>query len=290
MRGYSGRVGERGEDLTDDAQAGFLTAVVSVPGAPTGQAFNGGAGFVVSGSAGSGPARFLFVTESGDLLGWSPDADPTHAIVAAHVRGAIYKGLTMATTPFGSFLLAADFAHGRIDVFDSSFKRVRLPAPFFTDRRLPHGYAPFNVAFLDGRTYVSYAKQTPGSADETAGPGLGFVDVYGRFGLLQRRIASRGALNAPWGLAIAPPSFGRFAGYLLVGNFGDGRISVYDRSGRGFDGQLRDVHRRPLVIDGLWALLPGTAATGGTDAVWFSAGPDDESHGLVGQIRRADIS
>ena len=268
----------------------IVPLVVSVPGAPTGQAFNGGSGFVVTGSAGSGPARFLFVTESGDLLGWSPSADPTRAIVAAHVRGAIYKGLTMAATPFGSFLLAADFAHGRIDVFDSTFKRVRLPAPFFTDRRLPRGYAPFNVAFLDGRTYVTYAKQTPGSGDETAGPGLGFVDVYGRFGLLQQRIASRGALNAPWGLAIAPPSFGRFAGHLLVGNFGDGRVSVYDRSGRGFDGQLRDVHRRPLAIDGLWALLPGTAATGGTDAVWFSAGPDDESHGLVGQIRPAVTS
>jgi uncharacterized protein (TIGR03118 family) len=141
-----------------------------------------------------------------------------------------------------------------------------------------------------GASHPRDQRPAPGSGDETTGPGLGFVDVYSRFGLLQRRIASRGALNAPWGLAIAPPSFGRFAGHLLVGNFGDGRISVYDRSGLGFDGQLRDVHRRPLVIDGLWALLPGTAATGGTDAVWFSAGPDDESHGLVGQIRPAVTS
>ena len=272
------------------ANGGPVTKVpltVAIPGgAPTGQAFNDTTAFVVTGPGGSGPARFLFVSEGGDLTGWNPMAAPTTAILAAHVDGAVYKGLTLLHTDFGPFLLAADFHNARIDVFDGQFRRVTLPAPFFTDPRLPSGYAPFNVAVLGDAVYVTYAKQDAEGEDEVSGPGLGFVDQFTTFGLLARRVASHGVLNAPWGLAIAPASFGRFAGDLLVGNFGDGRISVFDRSG-GFDGQLRDSAGRPIAIDGLWALLPGTANTGGTDAVWFSAGPNDEADGLVGLIRPA---
>jgi uncharacterized protein (TIGR03118 family) len=267
--------------------------VVTIPGgAPTGQAFNGTSGFVVTGSGGSGPARFLFVSEGGDLVGWNPTADPvvagqSTASVARHVDGAIYKGLTLATTAFGSFLLAADFHNARIDVFDTSFNLIQPAAPFFTDPALPAGYAPFDVAVLGGKIYVSYAKQDAAAEDEVAGPGKGFVDVYSGFGLLERRLASRGPLNAPWGMEIAPASFGKFVGDLLVGNFGDGRITAIDRRSGHVDGQLRDPRGKPIEIDGLWALLRGTATTGGTDAVWFSAGPDDEANGLVGQIRPA---
>jgi uncharacterized protein (TIGR03118 family) len=267
--------------------------VVTIPGgAPTGQAFNGTSGFVVTGSGGSGPARFLFVSEGGDLVGWNPTADPvvagqSTASVARHVDGAIYKGLTLATTAFGSFLLAADFHNARIDVFDTSFNLIQPAAPFFTDPALPAGYAPFDVAVLGGKIYVSYAKQDAAAEDEVAGPGKGFVDVYSGFGLLERRLASRGPLNAPWGMEIAPASFGKFVGDLLVGNFGDGRITAIDRRSGHVDGQLRDLRGKPIEIDGLWALLRGTATTGGTDAVWFSAGPDDEANGLVGQIRPA---
>jgi len=268
--------------------------VVTVPGgAPTGQAFNGTTGFVVTGPAGSGPARFLFVSEEGDVTGWSPAASPpvagqSTAILANHVAGANYKGLALATTAFGSFLLAADFHNARIDVFDTSFHLVQPAAPFFTDPALPAGYAPFNVAVLDGKVYVAYAKQDADAEDEVAGPGLGFVDVYNGSGLLERRLVSHGPLNAPWGLEVAPASFGKFAGDLLVGNFGDGRITAVDRRTGHVDGQLRDVRGHPIEIDGLWALLRGTASTGGTDAVWFSAGPNDEADGLVGQVRPAD--
>jgi len=267
--------------------------VVTIPGgAPTGQAFNGTSGFVVTGPGGSGPARFLFVSEDGDLVGWNPTADPvvagqSTASLAKHVDGAIYKGLTLATTAFGSFLLAADFHNARIDVFDSSFNLMQPAAPFFTDPALPAGYAPFNVEALDGKIYVSYAQQDAAAEDEVAGPGKGFVDVYSGFGLLEQRLVSRGPLNAPWGLQIAPSSFGRFAGSLLVGNFGDGRITAVDRRTGHVDGQLRDSRGKPIEIDGLWALLRGTATTGGTAAVWFSAGPNDEADGLVGQIRPA---
>ncbi len=256
--------------------------VVAVPGHPTGQAFSGGTGFVVTGPLGSGPARFLFDNEEGDLIGWSPAADATHAIVAAHIDGAVYKGLALLQTAAGAFLLAADFAGGRIDVFDTAFHRVTLPGGSFHDPALPEGYAPFNVMTVGGTVYVSYAKQEAGSDEEQAGPGLGFVDRYTGLGTGVERIASHGTLNAPWGLAIAPAGFGRLTGALLVGNFGDGRIGAY-RDGH-FLGQLRDTDNHRITIDGLWALLPGTASTGGAGTLWFSAGPDDESHGQVGQL------
>ncbi len=259
--------------------------VVTIPGgAPTGQAFNGSAtDFVVTGpGGGSGGAVFIFASEGGDITGWNRSADPTHAILAAHVDGAVYKGLALWQTPFGPLLLAADFANGRIDVFDRTFHRLTLPQQFFNDPRLPKGYAPFNVMVNGDAVYVSYAKQQAGSTDEQAGPGLGIVDKFTDLGLTVRRIASHGTLNAPWGLAIAPASFGRFAGALLVGDFGDGRINVY--GGDDFLGQLRGTDGRRISIDGLWALLPGTAASGGVGTLWFSAGPADESHGLVGQL------
>ena len=275
------------------AGATTTTPVTKVPlevpipgGAPTGQAFNDTTDFVVTGSGGSAPARFLFVSEGGDLTAWNPTATPNGAVVVAHVDTAIYKGLALVKTKFGPFLLAADFHNNRIDVFNSSFHRINLPPAFFRDRTLPAGYAPFNVFAAGDSVYVSYAKQDADAEDEVAGPGKGFVDQYLAFGLAHRRVASRGTLNAPWGMAFAPSSFGKFGGDLLVGNFGDGRISVFERHTNRFEGLLRDQDGIPISIDGLWALLPGTATTGGTDGVWFSAGLDDESHGLVGIIRR----
>jgi uncharacterized protein (TIGR03118 family) len=261
---------------------------VTIPGgAPTGQAFNPTTDFVVSakkpdGTTASGPARFLFVSEDGDVTGWNPTVDGTHAISGAHVEGAVYKGLALVQTQLGPFLLATDFANGRIDVFDRTFTRLSLPHQFFHDERLPKGYAPFNVLATGDTVYVAYARQQAGSTDEQAGRGFGIVDAYTDLGLTVRRIASHGALNAPWGLAIAPAGFGQLAGDLLVGNFGDGRISAYH--GDHFVGQLRDQHGKPIAIDGLWALQPGTAASGGTNTIWFSAGPADEAHGLVGQL------
>jgi uncharacterized protein (TIGR03118 family) len=262
--------------------------VVQIPGgAPTGQVFNGTGQFVVTGTkddgtTGSGSAVFIFDSEGGDITGWSPAISRTHAFVAAHVDGAVYKGLALFQSPFGPLLLAADFAHGRIDVFDRTFQRLTLPHQFFDDPRLPKGYAPFNIMVNGDTVYVAYAKQEAGSTDEHAGPGLGIVNAFTDIGLTVHRVASHGTLNAPWGLTIAPASFGRFAGALLVGNFGDGRIGAY-RDGH-FLGQLRDTSGHRIAIDGLWALQPGTATSGGVGTLWFSAGPGDESHGLVGQL------
>jgi uncharacterized protein (TIGR03118 family) len=261
----------------------IVPLVVNVPGAPTGIVFNDQAGFTVSAGGVSAPARFIFATESGTILGWAPNVPlGGNAQLTATVPGAIYKGLAIATTGSGTFLYAANFHDNRIDVFDSSFGLVHLEGGF-RDRHLPRGFAPFNIQALDGKLYVTYAKQDAERSDEVAGRGLGFVDVFDSSGHLLRRLISRGQLDAPWGLVIAPDGFGQFSGDLLVGNFGDGRINAYDRHGD-FRGTLRDEHRRAIEIDGLWALRFGNGVIGSPTTLLFSAGIDDEEHGLFGSI------
>lgn len=262
--------------------ASMLALAPAIPdGAPTGQAFNDTTDFVVTGPGGSAPASFLFVSEAGVLTAWNRTATPTAAVVVGGVPGAVYKGLALVHTDAGPFLLAADFHHNRIDVYDGTFHRLSLPPFVFRDPRLPRGYAPFNVFATADSVYVTYAKQGPGT-DEVDGPSLGFVDRYDRYGLHPHRIASRGPLDAPWGMAVAPAGFGPFAGALLVGNFGNGHLSAY--RGSKFLGQLRGTNGRPLAVDGLWGILPGTATAGGPESLWFAAGPNDEADGLLGLL------
>jgi uncharacterized protein (TIGR03118 family) len=254
--------------------------IVKVPGGPvTGQTFNSdSSGFVVPGT--DAPANFLFATIGGTIAAWNPAAG-TRAATVATVPGAIYTGLTESPTPSGPLLLAANFHDNRIDVFNSSYQRIQRPG-LFRDPSVPRHYAPFNVQVLGNHVYVTYAKQDAAKQKDVAGKGLGFVDKFSTSGTLERRVASRGALNAPWGLVIAPQTFGRFSHDLLVGNFGNGTIHAYSpRSGR-FRGTLKDTHHRVLRIDGLWGLLTGDSVAGGPRSIWFSSGPDDEQHGLVG--------
>jgi uncharacterized protein (TIGR03118 family) len=265
--------------------------VVSIPGgAPTGQVFNPTAGFVVRSGDASGPAVFIFDSEAGLVTGWNPGVPPpppsTQAQVGASVPDAIYKGLALASTAGGTFLYAANFHQGRIDVFDSSFNLVHLSGSF-TDPAIPAGFAPFNVQALGGLLYVAYAKQDAAAEDEVAGPGLGFVDVYSTSGQLLRHLIEHGQLNAPWGLVLAPAGFGRFAGALLVGNFGNGRINAYNPDTGEFLGRLRHENGRPIEIDGLWALRFGNGVTGDPTTLLFTAGIDDEAHGLFGAIQAA---
>jgi uncharacterized protein (TIGR03118 family) len=266
--------------------------VVNIPGgAPTGQVFNGTPGFVVRSGDASGPARFLFDSEAGLVSGWNPGVPPpppsTQAQVAASVPDAIYKGLAIASTADGTFLYAADFHHGRIDVFDSSFIPVHLSGSF-SDGEIPAGFAPFNVQELGGLLYVAYAKQDADREDEVAGPSLGFVDVYSTSGQLLRHLIERGQLNAPWGLVRASAGFGRFSGALLVGNFGNGRINAYDPETGEFLGRLRHEDGSPIEIEGLWALRFGNGVTGNPTTLLFTAGIDDEAHGLFGAIEAAN--
>jgi uncharacterized protein (TIGR03118 family) len=254
--------------------------IVTVPGAPvTGQTFNSDpSGFQVPGTNAS--ANFIFATVGGTIAAWNPGSG-THAATVATVPGASYTGLTESSSPFGPLLLAADFHDNRIDVFNSSFQRLDL-AGLFRDPSVPRNYAPFNVQVLGNDVYVTYAKQDAAKQQDVAGPGLGFVDKFTAFGTLEQRVARHGVLNAPWGLVIAPQNFGKFSNDLLVGNFGDGTIHAYTpRDGR-FAGTVTDTHGRVIKIDRLWGLLTGDAVAGGPNAIWFSSGPDDEQHGLLG--------
>jgi uncharacterized protein (TIGR03118 family) len=266
--------------------------VVSIPGgAPTGQVFNPTAGFVVRAGDASSPARFLFDSEAGLVTGWNPGVPPpppsTQAQVGANVPGAIYKGLAIADSGGATYLYAADFHNARIDVFDQGFNLVHLSGSF-QDPAVPRGYAPFNIQELGGQLYVAYAKQDAEAEDEVAGPALGFVDVYSTDGQLLRHLIEHGQLNAPWGLVLAPAAgFGRFSGALLVGNFGNGRINAYNPSTGEFLGRLRHEDGSPIEIEGLWALRFGNGVTGDPTTLLFTAGIDDEAHGLFGAIDAA---
>ena len=256
--------------------------VVNVHNAPTGTVFNPTAGFALPTG---GKALFLFDTEEGKVLGWN-GAQGTNAVVVADLGdGAIYKGLAIADTADGPRIYAADFHNAKVDVFDGSFGLV--PNSGFVDPALPSGYAPFGIQTIGDRVFVSYAKQDADAADEIAGQGKGFVDAYDTAGNLLARVAQHGQLNAPWGLAMAPDSFGRFAGDLLVGNFGDGQINAYAEHNGQFThaGELRDASGKSLSIDGLWALEVGQGGNNGpAGTLFFTAGPEDETHGLFGQI------
>jgi uncharacterized protein (TIGR03118 family) len=300
----------------DDPQGG---------GTPTGTVFNtaGGAagGFKVGGNAGhptSAPAVFLFDTEDGTISGWNPGVDPTHAVIAVdnsgnnftnpdpnQQTGAVYKGLAIATssTPIVSgdanstaLLYATNFRAGTVEVYDTTFHPpTTLPAGAFTDPDVPADYAPFNVQVLNGKVYVTYARQDATKHDDLAGPHRGFVDVFnldGTPGLPgdAMRLISRGPLDSPWGLAIAPQDFAGLsapsrAPVLLVSNFGDGLINAFDATTGSQLGQLQDPDGEPIQIDGLWALKVGNDGNGGNShTVYFTAGPFDESHGLFGSL------
>jgi uncharacterized protein (TIGR03118 family) len=257
--------------------------------APTGQVFNSaGSGFDVTAGGVTGSSVFLFATEDGTISGWSPTVDSGSSIIAVDnsqgANPAVYKGLAIGATDQGTFLYAADFANNSVDVFDSQFNKVNS----FTDPNIPSGYAPFNVQALDGKLYVTFAQQDAAKHDDVAGPGHGFVDTFDLNGNVLDRVATRGVLNSPWGLDIAPKGFGQFAGDLLVGNFGDGTIDAFDPHTDKFMGQLLGSDGNPLQIQDLWALTNGTGSSG-TDpnAVYFTAGGQDEMHGLFGSLSAA---
>ena len=295
-------------------------------GTPTGTVNTSGAGgFNVSGvsktgTAASAPAIFLFATEDGTIVGWNPGVNPsgfdpakagTYGIIAVdnsgnnftnpdptQETGAVYKGLAIAPTSAApivagdpastSLLYASNFRNGTIDVFDKNFARPTLAAGAFTDSALPKGYAPFNVQVLNGQVYVTYALQNATKHDDVAGKHSGFVDVYNLDGTGGKRLISGGVLDSPWGLAIAPPSYGALAGDLLVGNFGNGRINAFNLNSSkpaSHSTPLTDPDGEPIQIEGLWALRVGNGGNGGdANAVYFTAGLVGETHGLFGSL------
>ena len=182
-------------------------------------------------------------------------------------------------------MYAANFAAGRIDVFNGMFALQSWPGAF-KDRLIPSSYGPFNIQNLGGKLYVTYAKRGP-TGDDVAGLGHGFVDVYSTTGHLLKRLVRHRQLDSPWGLQIAPAGFGRFGGDLLVGNFGNGRINAYSTKSGRFEGTLIGTNGKPVWIDGLWGLQFGNGVAGTPMTLLFTAGPDGEQHGLLGSLTLA---
>ncbi|MEO8126515.1 MAG: TIGR03118 family protein [Bryobacteraceae bacterium] len=232
------------------------------------------------------PSSFIFVTEDGVLSAWANAVDPAHAVlVVDNSSSAVYKGLALVATPTPQ-LYAANFRAGTIDVFDAAFKPVTLAAGAFTDPAVTVGFAPFNIWNLGGKLYVTYAKQDAAKKFDVPGTGNGFVSVYDPAGKLLQHLTSNGPLNSPWGVAIAPAAFGKFANAVLVGNFGDGLINAFDATTGALLGPLQDGAGKNIVIPGLWALLVGNGGNGGDkESVFFTAGPGGQKHGLLGSIQ-----
>lgn len=262
--------------------------VVTIPGpdgtgtaALSGVALNAGRNFVVSSASGSGPAEFLYATEDGTIAGWGTGLNSTEGALAINnnAAGAVYKGLTLASSGKGQELFAANFGQGRIDVFNSNFAPVPLRAGAFSDASIPAGFAPFNVQDLNGKLYVTYAEQDALHLNDVPGAGLGFIDVFNTHGALLSRFAAGSVLNAPWG--ITPIMGGHFAGDILVGNFGDGAINLFSPRGH-FLGAVQGADGQPLNIPGLWDLTYGAGKDKNT--LFFTAGPNGETDGIFGTL------
>jgi uncharacterized protein (TIGR03118 family) len=259
--------------------------------APTGDVFSGIAGQFQVGTTATptvlGTSNFIFASEDGTISAWRGGSTAALVTVNMTSQGAVFKGLAISNGAPGPRLYAADFGLDRVDVFDGGWNPVNTPGAF-VDPKLPDGFAPFGIQTIGNRVFVTYAKHGE-DIDEVDKQGLGIVDAYDLNGNLLTRVAQHGQLNAPWGLAWAPASFGRFGNDLLVGNFGDGQINAYAELPNGhFEhrGTLHAAGDGKLVIDGLWALEFGgnSPNNGDSQTLFFTAGPNDEQDGLFGTI------
>jgi uncharacterized protein (TIGR03118 family) len=231
---------------------------------------------------------FIFATEDGTISGWQPAGGVNAMLRVDHSTfTTVYKGLAFGNMKSGAAAIyATDFRHAAIDVFDASYVPAVLPLGAFTDPNLPPHYAPFGIANIGGDLFVTYALQDAAKHDPVAGPHHGFVNQFTTDGVMVRRFASGGKLDAPWGMALAPNNFGRFSNSLLVGNFGNGEINAFDPTTGKNRGQLHGP-RGKIVIDGLWALVFGNGSTAlktPANTLFFAAGPNHETHGLFGKL------
>jgi len=270
-----------------------LPLIVALPAGfgPTGIVYNGSkTDFKVNGTS----AVFIFAGEGGMLAGWvtGTTAAVTYTAPGPDADRASYKGLAIAASGGNNFLYATDFHNNKIDTFDTTFAKQALAATAFVDPNLPAGYAPYGIQALPGgaggaiQLYVTYSKQDEDAGDGVVGAGLGLVDIYDTTGtLIKRLISPGGQLNEPWGLALAPDKFGTFSNTLLVGNFGDGTISVFDASTGDYRATLSDSQGKPITSSGLWALSFGNDQfKQPSTTLFFTAGPNGEDDGVYGRI------
>jgi uncharacterized protein (TIGR03118 family) len=266
--------------------------VVAIPpgtrgdAAPTGIVFNGTQSFMVTGNSKSGVAAFIFAGEGGTISAWAPAVAPTDALTMFDdgVGGAVYKGLALAANNGNNFLYATDFHNNKIDVFDTTFRKVVMPGAF-QDPTLPAGFAPFGIQLIGSNLFVTYAKQDAAAHDNVDGAGLGVVDVFDTAGNLKQHFATGGVLNAPWGIAQAPGNFGPFSGAVLIGNFGDGTINAFNASSGAPMGAVKSSNGNAIVESGLWGIAFGNNLSNQPlNTLFFAAGPNDEANGVYGRI------
>ena len=273
---HSGGIGEY-DPTTGAHQAEF--AIAGSAGAnPTGIVYNADANsFVISGS---GSSTYVFASEDGIIWGLSNTSLGISVGVDQSATSS-FKGIALGARNGAPALYAANFKNGSLDLFDNHFSRVgQFGDTISGTSAIPSGatgFAPFNAAVLNGTLYVTYAKQK-GDGDDLAGPGNGYIDIFNADGTFQKRLVSQGNLNSPWGMAIAPTGFGDVSGKLLVGNFGDGKINVYDPATGAYVGQFKDASGNAIVIDGLWGLYFNNGV------LYYTAGAQHEAHGVLGRI------
>jgi uncharacterized protein (TIGR03118 family) len=272
-----------------DASGAKQLLTVTVEGGPTGIVYSGGDGFVVRGGGVAAPARFIFACEDGMIRGWAPTVPrgwSTQAQVAVDsgASGALFRGIALGH----GRLYVTDFHNDRVLMFDSHWRRVRLPGAF-RDSGIPTWYAPFGIAAFGDRVFVSYAYRAPVNGNDA--PSGGYVDEFDLNGRLITRVGTKDELDEPWGIALAPAAFGRYGGDLLVANFGSGRINAYAREGRGW----RFRGRLPVKVPGVWGIAFGTGGSGGAPTtLYYAAGPhrwhgasEVDVHGVFGAVARS---
>ncbi len=268
------------------------SSAAGVQSNPTGQVYNGTGGFLIPTTNGQETALFIFDGEGGTIAGWAKDSGATAVTayddgIANGAQHAVYKGLALATVNGATYLYATDLHNNKVDVFDTTFAKPAAMQGKFIDPTIPTGFVPFGIATVGGQLYVTYAMQDTAKHDEVTGAGLGYVDVFDLSGNFVSRFASAGALNAPWGIAVAPSGFGSLSGDVLVGNFGDGTINIFMPNGSlATDvGQLAVANGGTFTIPGLWALEFGN---GDSDkpltTLFYTAGFADQTDGVFGSI------
>jgi uncharacterized protein (TIGR03118 family) len=257
--------------------------VATTPGAPTAPSHSAPTGAVFNSTNGFQGDKFIFSTEDGTIAGWQ--ANNTATLRAdKSASGTRYKGLAIAAQNNIPRIYATDFHNGKVDVYDGNYGLLTLTNGF-TNPAIPAGFAPFGIRAIGEAIFVTYAKQDTDAQDDVAGAGNGFVAVFDFDGKLQTTLISNGLLNSPWGIAVAPSDFGNLSNELLIGNFGDGRINGYDLKSGSLVSTVQDTNGAPLVIDGLWSLLFGNDTAGAAhNQLFFTAGPNMESHGLLGRL------
>ncbi|HWB87339.1 MAG TPA: TIGR03118 family protein [Bryobacteraceae bacterium] len=268
-----------GTSVLYNGAGGKLGLVVTIPGdgSVTGVLFSGIAG-QFNGDT------FLFDSEDGTVSGWRGALGMQAEVLATGNAGNVYKGIAEAAIGANTYAYLANFRAGTVDVLKGDTAAPDLTGKF-TDPNLPAGYAPFDVQNINNVLYVTYAVQDSDKKDDVPGVGNGIVDTFDVNGNFTGRVITGGMLDSPWGLALAPAGFGDLGGSLLVGNFGNGAINAYNPTSGAFIETLQDQNGSPIAIDGLWSLGFGNGnGSGPTGTLFFTAGPDDESHGLFGRI------